>query len=71
MGNTSSHTHEPLERGNFQRGKFGDVTNGVGFRKLWIFLSPVKNKTLVSLKENIILSFYQSCSLNVILMLMF
>ncbi|XP_061395418.1 protein numb [Musca vetustissima] len=28
MGNTSSHTHEPLERGNFQRGKYGDVTNG-------------------------------------------
>uniref|UniRef100_A0A1I8Q2C8 PID domain-containing protein n=2 Tax=Stomoxys calcitrans TaxID=35570 RepID=A0A1I8Q2C8_STOCA len=28
MGNTSSHTHEPLERGNFQRGKFGDVANG-------------------------------------------
>ncbi|KAI8115221.1 protein numb isoform X1 [Lucilia cuprina] len=27
MGNTSSHTHEPLERG-FTRGKFGDVKNG-------------------------------------------
>ncbi|XP_017006294.2 protein numb isoform X1 [Drosophila takahashii] len=27
MGNSSSHTHEPLERG-FQRGKFGDVKNG-------------------------------------------
>uniref|UniRef100_A0A1A9W028 PID domain-containing protein n=1 Tax=Glossina brevipalpis TaxID=37001 RepID=A0A1A9W028_9MUSC len=26
MGNTSSHTHEPLERG-FTRGKFGDVKN--------------------------------------------
>jgi len=30
MGNSSSHTHEPLERG-FTRGKFGDVKNGVGF----------------------------------------
>ncbi|BFF93662.1 protein numb [Drosophila madeirensis] len=27
MGNSSSHTHEPLERG-FTRGKFGDVKNG-------------------------------------------
>lgn len=71
MGNTSSHTHEPLERGNFQRGKFGDVTNGVGFRKLWIFLSLVKNKTLVSLKEKNTLFVYQTFSLNVILMLLF
>lgn len=36
MGNTSSHTHEPLERG-FTRGKFGDVKNGVGFLKNTIF----------------------------------
>ena len=33
MGNTSSHTHEPLERG-FTRGKFGDVKNGVGFANI-------------------------------------
>lgn len=29
MGNTSSHTHEPLERG-FTRDRFGDIKNTVG-----------------------------------------
>lgn len=28
MGNTSSHTHEPLERG-FARDRFGDIKNTV------------------------------------------
>lgn len=30
MGNTSSHTHEPLERG-FARDRFGDIKNSVCF----------------------------------------
>lgn len=29
MGNSSSHTHEPLERGFTRGGKFGDVKNSV------------------------------------------
>lgn len=28
MGNSSSHTHEPLDTGAFRRGRFGDVPNG-------------------------------------------
>ena len=29
MGSSSSHTHEPLERGFTRGGKFGDVQNSV------------------------------------------
>lgn len=29
MGNSSSHTHEPLERGFTRGGKFGDVQSSV------------------------------------------
>lgn len=29
MGNSSSHTHEPLDKGGFTRGTYGDVKNTV------------------------------------------
>lgn len=34
MGNSSSHTHEPLERGFTRGGKFGDVKNSVRIQNL-------------------------------------
>ncbi|XP_016962043.1 protein numb isoform X1 [Drosophila biarmipes] len=41
MGNSSSHTHEPLERG-FTRGKFGDVKNGTSASFRFSKKSPKK-----------------------------